>query len=127
MGRMSKTGERDWRAAKRLARYLKEARGEQPSIIFRICREKLSVVGHGLRRLHADEEKHFRGITFGEPCETGHSHTQDAVALSSRRSEFYGRAESATIGRGAKGQLGDMGIKLEAQIRTSSSAARSIA
>ncbi len=53
--------------------------------------------------------------------------TQETVALASGESEFYGIVKVATMGLGAKGLLGDLGVCAEVQANTGSSAAKRIA
>ncbi len=64
---------------------------------------------------------------FGSHCLKTYSHTQETVALSSGESEFYGIVKAATMGLGMKGLFADLGVKVEVQVNTDSSAAKSIA
>ena len=66
-------------------------------------------------------------MMFGKHCVKTHSHTQDAIALSSGESEFYGIVKAATQGLGAKGLFEDLGVTVEVQVNTDSNAAKSIA
>ena len=66
-------------------------------------------------------------MMFGRHCVKTYSHTQDTIALSSGESEFYGIVKAATQGLGAKGLFEDLGVTVEVQVNTDSSAAKSIA
>ncbi len=63
---------------------------------------------------------------FGSHCLKTHSQTQETIALSSGESEFYGIAKAATMGIGIKSFFKDLGLEVEIQVNTDSSAARSI-
>ncbi len=60
---------------------------------------------------------------FGKRCVKTYSQMQEAVALSSCESEFYGIGKAATMGLGMKGLVADLGLEMKVQIRTDSSAA----
>ncbi len=60
-------------------------------------------------------------------CVKTHSQTQETNTLSSGESEFYGIVKVATMGLGMKGLLDDVGIKMEVQVNTALSAAKSVA
>ena len=64
---------------------------------------------------------------LGSHCVKTYSLTQDAIALSSGESEFYGIVKAATVGLGIKGLMMDMGLSMELRVNTDSSAAKSIA
>ena len=64
---------------------------------------------------------------FGKHCINDYSQTQEAVALSSGATEFYGIVKAATMGLGMKGLMADLGLEVGVQVNTDSSAARSIA
>ena len=64
---------------------------------------------------------------FASHCLKTYSHTQETVALSSGESEIYGIVKAATMGLGMKGLFADLGLKVEVQVNTDSSAAKSIA
>ncbi len=59
----------------------------------------------------------------GSHCVKTHSRTQEAVALSSGESEWYGIAKAARMGLGMKGLLKDLGVEVGVQVNTDSSAA----
>ncbi len=61
---------------------------------------------------------------FGERCIKTHSQTQETVALSSSESEFCGIVKAATMDLGMKGLMADLGLEVEVQINTDSSAAK---
>ncbi len=63
---------------------------------------------------------------FDSHCLKTYSQTQDTIALSSGESEFYGIAKAATMGIGIKSMRRDLGLELEYQVNTDSSATRSI-
>ena len=64
---------------------------------------------------------------FGSHCLKTYSRTQETVVLSSGESEFYGIVKAATMGLGMKGLFADLGLEVEVQVNTDSSAAKSIA
>ncbi len=63
---------------------------------------------------------------FGSHCLKTYSQTQKTIALSSGESEFYGIVKAATTGVGIKSLFGSLGLEMEVQVNTDSSAARSI-
>ena len=63
---------------------------------------------------------------FGKHCTKTYSQTQETVALSSGESEFYGIVKAATMGLGMKGLMEDLGVEVEVQANTDSSAAKHI-
>ena len=63
---------------------------------------------------------------FGSHCIKTYSQTQETIALSSGESEFYGVVKAAAMGIGMKGLMEDLGVEVEAQVNTDSSAAKSI-
>ena len=63
---------------------------------------------------------------FGYHCVKPYGQTQETIALSSGESEFYGIAKAAAMGLGTKGLMEDLGVGVEAQVNTDSSAAKSI-
>jgi hypothetical protein len=64
---------------------------------------------------------------FGAHCIKTYSQTQETIALSSGESEFYGIVKAAAMGLGMKGLMADLGIEVEVQVNTDSSAAKSVA
>ncbi len=64
---------------------------------------------------------------FGKHCIKTFTQTQETVALSSGESEFYGIVKVATMGLGMKGLMADLGLGVEVQVNTGSSAGKSIA
>jgi hypothetical protein len=63
---------------------------------------------------------------FGLHCLETHSQTLNTLALSPAESEFDGIVKAATMGVGIKSLFGDLGLEIEMQVNTESSAARSI-
>ena len=63
---------------------------------------------------------------FGSHCIKTYSQTQETIALSSGESEFYGIVKAAAMGFGMKGLLEDLGVEVEVQVNTDSSAAKRI-
>ncbi len=63
---------------------------------------------------------------FGSHCIKTYSQTQETIALSSGESEFYGIVKAATMGLGMRGLMEDVGMTVEVQANTDSSAAKSI-
>ncbi len=127
---MSKPEEQDWRAAKRLARYLKDHRRVVLEYKYQKLPSKVAVwsdtdfAGCGRTRRSA-----LGGVVvFGSHClkTQTHSQTQEAIALSSGESEFYGIAKAASMGIGIESMFEDLGLEVEVQLETGSSAARSI-
>ena len=51
---------------------------------------------------------------------------QETIALSSGESEFYGIVKAAAMGLGMRGLMEDLGLSVEVQVNTDSSAAKSI-
>ncbi len=112
----SKPEEQDWRAAKRLARYLKDHKRIVQSTSTRSCRRRFS--GCGRTRKSTSE-----GVAMlVSHCIKTHSQTQDAIALSSGESEFYGKVKAAPMGIEIKNLMEDSGLHVEAQLNTDSSA-----
>ena len=64
---------------------------------------------------------------FGSRSLKTYSQTEDTIALSSGESEFYGIVKAATMVVGIKSVFGDLGLEIEVQVNTDSSAARSSA
>ncbi len=64
---------------------------------------------------------------FGDHCIKPYSQTQEIVALSSGESEFAGIAKAAAMGLSMNGLMADLGLHVDVQVITNSSAARSIA
>ncbi len=125
---MSKPEEQDWMAAKRLARYFKDHQRvvleykdqKFPNKVvlwsdtdFAACwRTRRSTPG-GV-------------VMFGSHCLKTYSKTQETIALSSGESGFYGIVKAATMGIGIKSMFKDLGLEVEFQGITDSSAARSM-
>ncbi len=63
---------------------------------------------------------------FGSHCIKTYSQTQETIALSSGESEFYGLVKAPAMGLGMKGLMEDLGVPVEVQANTDSSAAKSI-
>ncbi len=63
---------------------------------------------------------------FGSHCIKTYSQTQETIALSSGESEFYGIVKAAAMGLGMKGLMEALGMDVEVQVNTGSSAAKSI-
>ena len=63
---------------------------------------------------------------FGSRCLKAYSQTQETLALPFGESEFYGIVKAATMGIGIKSLFKDLGVEMEIQVNTDSSAARSI-
>ncbi len=64
-------------------------------------------------------------VMFGSHCIKTHSQTQETIALSFGESGFYGVVKAAAIGLGMKGLMEDLGVEVEVQVNTDSSAATS--
>ncbi len=62
---------------------------------------------------------------FGRHCVKKNSLTQETIALLSGESEFHGIVKAAAMGLGMKGLLEDLGVEVEVQVNTDSSAAKS--
>ncbi len=71
------------------------------------------MVGHGFRRMWEDSEINVRNSSHGSLCLKTHSQMQETIDLSSGESELYDGIE-------------DLGLEVEFQVNTDSSAARSI-
>ncbi len=65
-------------------------------------------------------------VMFGNHCIKMYSQTQETIALASVESEFYRIAKAAAMGLGMKGLMEDLGVEVEVQVNTDSSAAKSI-
>ncbi len=63
---------------------------------------------------------------FGNHCIKTCSQTQETIALSSGESEFYAIVKAATMGLGMNGLMEDLGVEVEVQVNTDSSAAKSM-
>ena len=63
---------------------------------------------------------------FGSHCIKTYSQTQETIVLSSGESEFYGFVKAAAMGLGMKGLMEDLGVEVDVQVNTDSSAAKSI-
>ena len=63
---------------------------------------------------------------FGNHCIKTYSLTQETIALSSGEPEFYGIVKAAAMGLGRRGLMEDLGVEVEVQVNTDSSAAKSI-
>ncbi len=61
---------------------------------------------------------------LGSHCINTHSQTQDTIALSLGEPEFYGIVEASTLCIGIKSLMEDLGLLVEVQVNTNSSAAR---
>ncbi len=125
---MSKPAEQDRRATKRLARYLKDHKRVVLECKYRELPKKVVIwsdmdfAGCGRTRKSTS-----RGVDmFGSRCLKTCSQTQDTIALSSRESEFYGILTAATMVVGIKSLFGDLGLEMEVQVNSDSSAATRI-
>ncbi len=63
---------------------------------------------------------------LGSPCIKTYSQTQDSLASSSGESEIYGIVKEATMGIGVRSLMEDRQLRLELQVNTDASAARSM-
>ena len=63
---------------------------------------------------------------FGNHCIKTYSQTQETIVLSSGESDFYRIVKAAAMGLGMKGLMEDLGVGVEVQVNTDSSAAKSI-
>ncbi len=63
---------------------------------------------------------------FGNPCIKTYNQMRETIELSSGESEFYGIGKAAAMGLGSKGLMEDLGVGVEAQVNTDSSAAKRI-
>ena len=61
-------------------------------------------------------------VLFGSHCLKTRSQTQETIVFSSGESDFYGIAKAAAMGIGIKSTFKDLGLELESQINTDSSA-----
>ncbi len=66
-------------------------------------------------------------VMFGGHCVKTYSQIQETSALSSGEPELCEIVKAATMGLGVKGLMEDLGVKVEVQVNTDSSAAKSIA
>ena len=125
---MSKPEEQDWRSAKRLARYLKANKRVVVEYKFQKLPEKVVVWSDtdfaGCKRTRRSTSGGV--VMFGSHCIKTYSQTQETIALSSGESEFYGIVKAAAMGPGMKGLMEDLGVGVEVQVNTDSSAAKSI-
>ena len=125
---MSKPEEQDWRSAKRLARYLKDNKRMVIEYKFQKMPEKVVVWSDtdfaGCKRTRRSTSGGV--VMFGNHCIKTYSQTQETIALSSGESEFYGIVKAAAMGLGMKGLMEDLGVEVEVQVNTDSSAAKSI-
>ncbi len=64
---------------------------------------------------------------LGGHCVKTHSQTQETIALSSGEAKFHWIVKVATMGLGAKGLQGNLGVEVKVQVHTDSSAAKSLA
>ncbi len=114
----SKPEGQDWRAAKRLARYLTDHR----RVVLEYTYQELPKKGV----MWSDTEFAGCGITrrstsggvvmFGSHCLKTYGQTKDTVALSSGESEFYGIAKAATMGVGIATWFGDCGLAIRVRV-----------
>ena len=125
---MSKPEEQDWRSAKRLARYLKDSKRMVIEYKFQKLPEKVVVWSDtdfaGCKRTRRSTSGGV--VMFGSHCIKTYSQTQETIALSSGESEFYGIVKAAAMGLGMKGLMENLGVSVEVQVNTDSSAAKSI-
>ncbi len=63
---------------------------------------------------------------FENHCIKTYSQSQETIALSSGESEFYGIAKVPAVSLGMKGLMEDLGLGVEGQVKTDSSAAKFI-
>ncbi len=126
---MSKPEKEDWLRAKRMARYLKGSERVVVKFDFQNMPEEVVVWSDtdfaGCRRTRRSTSGGV--VTLDSHCVKTYSLTQDAIALSSGESEFYGIVKAAAQGLGIKGLMTDMGLSMELRVNTDSSAAKSIA
>ena len=112
---MSKPEEQDWRAAKRLARKLKDHWRVVLEYKYQELPKKVVVWSDtdfaGCRRRRRSASGGV--VMFGKLCIKTCSQTQEAIALSSGESEFYWTAKAATIGLGMKGLMADLGLEMK--------------
>ena len=126
---MSKPTEGNWRALKRLGRYLQQSprvvqlfgRQEAPNNIrvftdtdFAGCTKTRKSTSGGL-------------ILFGKHMVKSWSTTQKVVSLSSGEAEYYGMVKGAAQGMGMKALIKDMGTYTGIELSTDSSAAKGMA
>ena len=64
---------------------------------------------------------------LGSHCIKTYSQTQETITLSSGESEFHGIVKATAMGLGMKGLMEDLGVEVEVQVNTDSSAAKSMA
>ena len=127
--RMSKPREGDWKAMKRLGRYLIDKRRVVTKFKYQ---NKPSKVVVWVDTDHAgckETRKSTTGgaVMLGDHLLKGWSVTQGVIALSSGEAEFYGIVKGSSVGMGVQSVLGDLGFKCKLQVLTDSSAAKGIA
>ena len=126
---VSKPESKDWRAAKRLARYLKD----ESRLVIKYPYQELSDtidvwIDTDFAGCKVTRRSTSGGvIMIGDHCVKTYSKTQESIALSSGESEFYGIVQAACHGLEVKGVYEDLGIPMKIRICTDSSAAKSIA
>jgi hypothetical protein len=128
---MPKPEEQNCKSAKRLARYMKDIKRVVIEYKFKKLQEKVVVWSDtdfaGCKLCKRTRRSTSRDVVmFGSHCVKTYSQTQDTIALSSGESEFYGIVKAAMMGLGMKGLLEDLGVSVEVQVNTDSSAAKSI-
>ncbi len=125
---MSKPEEQDWRALKRLARYLKDHQRVLVEYKYQKLPSKV-VVWSGTDFAGCGRTRRSTSggvVMFDRHCLKTYSQTQETIALSSGESEFYDIVKAATTGVGIKSVFKDLGLVVEDQANTDTSGARSI-
>ena len=126
---MSSPRQGDWKALKRLGRYLVG----KPRIVTKFnYQDKLSRINVWVDSDHAGCKRTRKStsggiVMLGNHPVKGWSITQGVIALSSGESEFYGIVKGSSVGLGIKSILGDLGVKVRLRVYTDSSAAKGIA
>ncbi len=117
-----KPEEQDWRAAKLLARYLKDHR--RIVLVYKYQELPKKMVTWSDTDFARCGRTRMSTSGFGSHCLKTYSQTQDTIALSSGESEFYGIVKAATMGLGMKSLFGDLGLEIGVQVNTDTSVAR---
>ena len=126
---MASPKEHNWRAHKRLARYLVDTRRMVVDFEYQNKPNKIRVwVDTDHAGCKAARKSTSRGIIMiGCHMIKEWSMTQGVIALSSGEAEYYGIVKGSSVGMGVQSVIRDMGVHYKLQVLTDSSAAKGIA
>ena len=80
--------------------------------------------GHGLRRMHGDEEvDERRCLVLGRRMIRGRANTQTVIALSAGEAELHGLARGSPMAPAARRLMDGMGLRMRVRISGDSAAA----